>query len=80
MEKDSNKRIFGLPEYLDSFKYRPHAQTKQIAKSILSGTFDLREEREYLKAIEKQVKDYGKAGGPLSEKELKAYPGHDEFI
>ena len=45
MQKSSNRQINGLPDYLDSLRYRDEGKPKRVAAQIRDNTFDYKGEQ-----------------------------------
>ena len=80
MEKSSNRQINGLPDYLDSLRYRDEGKPKRVAAQIRDNTFDYKGEQQRLKKLVESVQKFGRVGGPLSRDLMDRYPGDKEFI
>ena len=84
MEKPSNNRIGGLPDYLDTFQMNDENLYLKVKQEVLDGTFDYAAENKKLKDL---VEDAIKAKerttpqlGPLRPKDLEGKPPDEAYI
>lgn len=84
MEKPSNNRIGGLPDYLDTFQKKDENLYLKVKQEVLDGTFDYEAENKKLKEL---VEDAIKAKqritpqlGPLRPKDLVGKPPDEQYI
>ena len=80
MKKSSNNNLVGIPQYLKSYQFEEEKDVKKILRSILDESFDFKEEEERHYKLLETTREVVKKGGPLTNSDLKEYPGQARYI